>query len=65
MKLSMAKTLHKIGNIMGVLIPYDITCLSILLYKHIMLYSIKLDTNRVIWKNPQDARTSIMMRMKL
>ena len=65
MKLKLAKILYILGDFMCKISPYDITSISYFLYQKFMLKSIDLDTDKVIWKDPADAKNSLKVKLKL
>jgi hypothetical protein len=64
MKLILSKVLYLVGHVMCSLIPYDLTGVAGRLYQYSMLKSVELDTDCVLWKNPDDARVTIKGRLK-
>ena len=64
MKLLLARVLYVVGDVMCWLSQYDITTISGHLYQKFMLWSVILDTDKVIWKDPADARNSIRVKLK-
>ena len=64
MKHACCVMLYYLGDMFCRLIFLDVTNLTYTLYKHCMLLSMRLDTDNRVWKDPQDARVSVIGKLK-